>query len=64
MLTFHLNNIFFLTGTKVNSWEKLRPNTTAVSSLSGNKSIIIRDCVEALHDDDHGSRLFSSLFPR
>lgn len=46
-------------GNKGNTFDKLRANAVA-SSISGTKSIILRDCIEALHDDYHGSRLLSS----
>lgn len=40
-----------------NAFDKLRASNAAAAS--GTKSILLRDCLEALHHDEHGSRLFS-----
>ena len=37
------------------AFDKIRADAAA----AGTKSILLRDCVEALHDDEHGSRLMS-----
>jgi len=42
---------------KGNAFEKLRASAAAAGS--GAKTIILRDCMEALTDDDHGRRLLS-----
>ena len=40
---------------EANAFDKLRANAAAAAT----KSIILKDCLEALRDDEHGSRLLS-----